>query len=766
MRKVITWLLIALLALQCVAFAESATATVASTAINSVEAVRTATDIYFAIPAGERQMLVRVPLSGGEAICVDRADRFGGMIAYEGGAAYLKTTEGSSAIMRCSGNDVSTVYAFGADEATDLSFYGGKFLVLLGGLLHSVEPASQVCLKLSGAQMLDYVLGEGCAYFLSAGDRMEYNAQLGDGQSVSTQAGCVYRLDLNSGETTLLLKSGGQDLKLDGGRLYFHNLADAYAVRSDDETVLLGRVYSLDVQLKTLNGECTEPDSGFWPTDKGLVVWYNAALNLSSEAGTLALYNPENGATVVSDGEKLYVWESGRQTLTQVGATGDVNVLYSGDLAQAQDASLIVPEATAEPTPSATASDTDNSGNSAWFNQFLENKELASGGSGSGAGSAPKATPIGQSTPTPRPVATVAPTQGSGSTGGSTGSSGSGSSSTSGGSSSGGSSSGGSSSTGSYSVNIDYVKITGNSVNIRSKAGTSGSILGSVVKGTVLPCKGVAAKDSSGMVWSKVGFGGGTGWVSSKYASKTSAPGSSYTGPEVSASGDYIKTEGSVNVRKSPNLSSASLGTVEKGKTLTFLGKTSTDARGVKWYKVSYNGSTGWVSSRYTEITYGSSGSSSSSGKYVKAVGGSVTIRSSANKSSASLGYIPEGKTGTYQGKTSTDSRGVKWYKVSYNGVTGWVSSRYAQLTNTASSSSSGSGSSTSSSASKVKASGGSVTIPATANKTSDKLGFIAEGKTATYLGKSSTDSRGVKWYYVSYNDVKGWVSSVYSKLI
>ena len=87
MRKVITWLLIALLALQCVAFAESATATVASTAINSVEAVRTATDIYFAIPAGERQMLVRVPLSGGEAICVDRADRFGGMIAYEGGAA-------------------------------------------------------------------------------------------------------------------------------------------------------------------------------------------------------------------------------------------------------------------------------------------------------------------------------------------------------------------------------------------------------------------------------------------------------------------------------------------------------------------------------------------------------------------------------------------------------------------------------------------------------------------------------------------------------
>ena len=761
MRKFITWLLIALLSLPCVAFAESA-ATAASTAVNGAEAVRTATDLYFAIPSGDRQMLVHVPLSGGEAICLDRADSIDGLIAYEGGAAYLKTTEGSSAIMQCSGNEVSTVYSFGADEATNLSSYGGKFLVLLDGLLHSVEPGSQVCLKLSGAQMLDYVLGEGCAYFLSAGDRMEYNAQLEAGQTASAQAGCVYRLDLNSGETTLLLKSGGRDLKLDGYQLYFHNLADAYAVRSADSAELLGRVYSLDVQLKTLNGECTEPDSGFWPTEKGLVVWYNAALNLSSEAGTLALYAPENGATVLSDGASLFVWESGKQTLTEVSLTGDASVLYTGDLTQAKDASLIVPESTPEPSPSATASDTDSQGNNAWFDQFLENKDLVSGSS-SGAGSAPKATPIGQSTPTPRPVVTVAPSAGAGSSTSGSGSSGSSSS----GSSSSGSSSGGSTPGSSYSVSISYLKITGNSVNIRSKAGTSGSILGSVVKGTVLPCKGVAAKDSSGMVWYKVGFGGGTGWVSSKYASKTSAPGSSYTGPEVSASGDYIKTEGSVNVRTSPNLNASSLGTAPKGTTLTFLGKTSTDARGVKWYKVSFNGSTGWISSRYTEITYGSSGSGSSSGNYVKAVGGSVTIRSSANKSSASLGYIPEGKTGTYQGKTSTDSRGVKWYKVSYNGVTGWVSSRYAQLTNTASSSSSGSSSSgSSSSGSKVQASGGSVTIRAKANKTSDKLGYMAEGKTATYLGKSSTDSRGVKWYYISYNGVTGWVSSMYSKLV
>ena len=63
------------------------------------------------------------------------------------------------------------------------------------------------------------------------------------------------------------------------------------------------------------------------------------------------------------------------------------------------------------------------------------------------------------------------------------------------------------------------------------------------------------------------------------------------------------------------------------------------------------------------------------------------------------------------------------------DGTTGWVSSRYAEVTNSSSGGSS--------SATKVKVVGGNVTIRAKANKTSDKLGYIAEGNTAKYLGKS-----------------------------
>ena len=93
-----------------------------------------------------------------------------------------------------------------------------------------------------------------------------------------------------------------------------------------------------------------------------------------------------------------------------------------------------------------------------------------------------------------------------------------------------------------------------------------------------------------------------------------------------------------------------------------------------------------------------------------------------------------------------------------YDGVTGWVSSRYSKITNSKDSSSSGS-------SDKVKVVGGDVTIRAKADKTSTKLGYIAEGKTATYLGKTSTDSRGVQWYYISYKGTKGWISSMYSRL-
>lgn len=66
--------------------------------------------------------------------------------------------------------------------------------------------------------------------------------------------------------------------------------------------------------------------------------------------------------------------------------------------------------------------------------------------------------------------------------------------------------------------------------------------------------------------------------------------------------GQKIKATGNVNVRKGPGLGYDTMGTVSAGDKLTFLGFAKKDDRGVAWYKVSFKGKTGWISSKYAKI--------------------------------------------------------------------------------------------------------------------------------------------------------------------
>lgn len=672
MRKAILWLLIALMALQGLALAEptvdaaapTATANASAEAVNGLDAARTASEIYLILPSGEGDMLVRLPLDGSQPVCMDRADSIESLMNYGAGAAYLRTTDGASAIISCVGNQQSTLYSFGVSTAEHMTMFGGKLLVLMNGLLHSIEPDTGVCLKLSGAQMLDYVLGDGYAYYLADGDKMEYTAQLSDNETATTQAGCIYRLNLNNGETDLLLKSGGEDLKILDNLVYFHNLADAYAVRTGESAELRGRVYSLDTQLKTLNSACAEPDSGFWPTRAGVVAWYNSALNL----GETSLYAPENGSSVSFDGEALYVWEPTKLTLTEVRTDGSQTVLYSGDLTQAVTAALL-PEATPTIDPSATpGTDEAAQANSDWFTDFMNNVDAANGNTGS---TAPKATPIG-ATPTPVPTATAVPV----STPGTDSSNNPGSSSTT-----------SKTTYSTYSTSVKSLRIT-SAVNLRSKPLTSSTIYTSIPAGKIVSCTGTAAKTSGGSVWYQVKYNGTTGWIYSAYAEKYSSSSDdsdSQSGSTVvktyDIDGKYVKVVGgSVNIRSKAGTSYKVVGSMPSGAYGTCLGTAAKDTRGVVWYKVKYNGVTGWVSSRYSKITNSKDSSSGGSSDTVKVVGGDVTIRAKANKTSTKLGYIAEGKVATYLGKTSTDSRGVQWYYISYNGTKGWISSMYSRL--------------------------------------------------------------------------------------
>ena len=66
------------------------------------------------------------------------------------------------------------------------------------------------------------------------------------------------------------------------------------------------------------------------------------------------------------------------------------------------------------------------------------------------------------------------------------------------------------------------------------------------------------------------------------------------------AGGKQIVATGSVKIRRGPGLDFGVIGYLSKGDRLTYDGASEKDDRGVRWYRVKYNGGYGWVSSRYS----------------------------------------------------------------------------------------------------------------------------------------------------------------------
>ena len=132
-----------------------------------------------------------------------------------------------------------------------------------------------------------------------------------------------------------------------------------------------------------------------------------------------------------------------------------------------------------------------------------------------------------------------------------------------------------------------------------------------------------------------------------------------------------VKFTGNCNVRSSPSLNATSIGVVGPSTSLDYLYQDSTDYRGVTWYKVNYGGSSGWVSSMYSYIDDGF--------MWVQVYGNSH-VRSAPNLNGRSLGVALRGDSLDYLGYSSWDERGVRWYKVQFYAMEGWISSAYTEL--------------------------------------------------------------------------------------
>ena len=251
---------------------------------------------------------------------------------------------------------------------------------------------------------------------------------------------------------------------------------------------------------------------------------------------------------------------------------------------------------------------------------------------------------------------------GSSSSGGSSSSSG-GSSSSSGssGSSSGGSGSssgGGGSSSGGSVVTVtdtrDVVKVTGSEVNLRTGPGANYSVSTTVKAGDTLQRTGIAGS------WSRVVYAGKDLYISNELISAVSAT-------DVTPAVGTLKVTSDVNVRSGASTDDSILGVAKVGTILNTTGIVDG-----KWYRVSYDGKEGYVNRKLVSVQ---------DFALVTDASGTLTIVSRANvRSGPGTGYSILGVAEVGDTLTITGTTDSHWYRVSYNGGTGFIAANLIKV--------------------------------------------------------------------------------------
>ena len=126
--------------------------------------------------------------------------------------------------------------------------------------------------------------------------------------------------------------------------------------------------------------------------------------------------------------------------------------------------------------------------------------------------------------------------------------------------------------------------VTASALKLRAEASTTSACLTLLPKGT-----SVVVEDDSIAGWYKVNHEGVTGYLSSEYVS-FSMSGSAKLG-------NGKVTGNDVNVRSAASTSASRLGSLNKGDVVAVTGIDN------GWYKISFNGKTGYVRSDYMTIT-------------------------------------------------------------------------------------------------------------------------------------------------------------------
>ena len=282
--------------------------------------------------------------------------------------------------------------------------------------------------------------------------------------------------------------------------------------------------------------------------------------------------------------------------------------------------------------------------------------------------------------------------------------------------------------------------VTGASVNIRAASNASSAILGIAKKNEKYQL--LSNNPVNGFFY--ILYNGKNAYISASYSVlETTNP---------SPTGQYLEIMcDSINVRSGPGGSYKSLGIVHDKQRLPLLSTTRTSG----YFKVSYNNQTGYVSDAYTDIVkpLPIQPDYSLYKDYIRSrVNDYLTVRKEASGSAASWGTIPNAEMLPLLSTTTVNG----FYKVLYNGQTGYVLSAYSQRLSPAA-------------AANFKSSvtvlnvgeKSNYTIRADASATSKSLGFI-KGQTVAFdmIGSKGAWTLIQVREYATNKLIKGYVES------
>lgn len=123
-------------------------------------------------------------------------------------------------------------------------------------------------------------------------------------------------------------------------------------------------------------------------------------------------------------------------------------------------------------------------------------------------------------------------------------------------------------------------------LNVRSDSSTTSSIVGKLTEGTTVNVY------SSNNDWAQIEFEGQKRYVASEYLTVNTSISKSSTS---TATALYTAKE-ATNMYSSMTTSSSVVSAIPKGATITYI---STHGATGSWYKISYNGKTGYVAQKY-----------------------------------------------------------------------------------------------------------------------------------------------------------------------